>query len=264
MRTSAVALCRRVNHYIEASVDPVTISNGEITWNILINNFGYSAQPDGTCIVTDYLGSGMEFISAEKYDRDGELEILEVTPQDNGQTKVVFKITGLKHDEVSKENRLNQNYTYDFNIRLKAKITNEDYLYGANSQYYNFGNKATYIDRFGNKNAPGTAKLWRSSIKKTMVYDESTAPYAKSSITSNKDHFDLNPEGDMVDIIDISNENLAIDPESITVEDLDTGEPCAFKIDTSQISENKVTIKVPDQKYVKSYIKHAYWAKRTR
>lgn len=154
MRTSAVALCRRVNHYIEASVDPVTISNGEITWNILINNFGYSAQPDGTCIVTDYLGSGMEFISAEKYDRDGELEILEVTPQDNGQTKVVFKITGLKHDEVSKENRLNQNYTYDFNIRLKAKITNEDYLYGANSQYYNFGNKATYIDRFGNKMLP--------------------------------------------------------------------------------------------------------------
>ena len=55
----------------------------------------------------------------------------------------------------------------------------------------------------------------------------------------------------MVNVVDVSSDSLAVDPNSFEVINATTGDPIPFEIDASQMSENKITIKVPDETYAK-------------
>ena len=72
-----------------------------------------------------------------------------------------------------------------------------------------------------------------------MTYNETTAPYAQFSIEVNKDKVDLAPDSDMVNVVDVSSDSLAVDPNSFEVINATTGDPIPFEIDASQMSENK-------------------------
>ena len=84
-----------------------------------------------------------------------------------------------------------------------------------------------------------------------MAYNESTAPYARFAVEVNQEKVDLNPDGDTVGIVDVSSDSLELDPNSINVLNATTGDPVPFEVDASSMAENRVTIKVPDEMYVK-------------
>lgn len=229
-----------------------TSSNGIITWFVQANYYGYSGQPDGTCIVTDTLPAGTEFISASKYNGSGSLEVQSATKNDDGTTTLKLKLSGLLHDEVSKTHPSDNNSGYEFRFLIKTKITDEDYLFGTESKDFYFTNNISLYDRYGNfKQASASANIYHSAMKKTMTYNETTAPYAKFSIELNKDKVDLDPDSNMVSVVDVSSDSLAVDPKSIEVVNANTGDELPFEIDASKMFENKLTVKVPDETYVK-------------
>ncbi len=243
--------CRRANKK-ELNKSVRSSSNGIITWFIQANYWGYSAQPDGTCIVTDTLPAGTEFISAVKINGKGDLEVQSITKNEDGTTTLILKLSNLGHDEVDKTHPSDSNGSYEFHFLVKTKITDEDYLYGTESKEFPFTNTVTLTDRYGNeKSASAQTNIHHAAMQKNMTYNETTAPYAQFSIELNKDKVDLAPDSDMVNVVDVSSDSLAVDPNSFEVINATTGDPIPFEIDASQMSENKITIKVPDDTYAK-------------
>ena len=243
--------CRR-NNTTEVVKQVESSSKGYISWRVRANYYGYTGQPDGTCIVTDTLPAGTEFVSAWRVQGSGSLQVTGTVRNPDGTTTVTIRLSSLAHYEVSKSNTYDGNSNIEFHFIVKARITDEDYLYGSESRDFSFTNHVSLNDRYGHaKEASSTATIHHSAIKKTMTYNESTAPYAQFAVEVNQEKVDLNPDGDMVAIVDESSESLALDPTSISVINATTGDPVDFEIDASGMAENRVTIKVPDEMYVK-------------
>lgn len=243
--------CRRANSR-ELSKSVRTSSNGTITWLVKANYWGYSAQPDNTCIVTDTLPAGTDFVSAVQISGRGSLEVQDVTKNDDGTTTLTLKLSDLGHDEVSKNHPTDNNGSYEFHFLVKTKITDEDYLYGTESKDFNFTNTISLTDRYGNDiSETATATVHHTALQKNMTYNETTAPYAQFSIALNKEKVDLAPESDTVNIVDVSSDTLAVDPKSFEVINATTGDPIPFEIDASKMADNIITVKVPDETYVK-------------
>ena len=243
--------CRRANR-VELRKSVKSSSNGYISWLVQANYYGYSGQPDGTCAVTDVLPAGVEFVSATKVSGSGSLETQNVTENEDGTTTIALKLSGLKHDEVSKNHPSDGNGGYEFHFIVKARITDEDYLYGTESRDFSFTNTVSLVDRYGiPKSASASTNIHHTAIKKTMAYNETTAPYARFSVELNREKIDLNPDGDTVSVVDVSTDSLAVDPESFEVVNATTGDPVPFEIDASRMDENRVTVAVPDGMFVK-------------
>ena len=245
---------RRVNNEIAKSV--IRNSRGTIVWEITANSYGYSGQPDGTCVITDTLPAGVSYVNAyvssPTYSRNGNIDSVDSTVNEDGTTTLTIKLSGLKHDEVCKAHPSDNNYYYQFRFRIETKVTDPEYLYGGTSKDFTYENTASLTDRYGNKKtASRTAEMQHIAMKKTMEYNEVTAPYAQFSILANQEKLDLNPDGDTVGIVDVSSKTLSIDTKSIAVVDMATGLSVPFTVDTSKMAENKLTISVPDNKYVK-------------
>ena len=243
--------CRR-NNAKELAKEVYSSSKGIVSWKVRVNYLGYSAKPDGTCIVTDTLPAGTEFVSAYKDRGQGSMEVLGTERNEDGTTTLKVKITGMSHYEVSKEHTTDNNGNVEFHFIVKTRVTDEDYLYGSESHDFSFTNKVSLYDRYGHyKDSTATATVHHSAIKKTMTYNETTAPYAQFAIEVNKEKVDLNPSGDTVAIVDESSDTLELDPNSFSVVNAATGDPVPFEIDASGMAENRVTVKVPDETYVK-------------
>ena len=245
--------CRRNNsREILKTVD--SSGNGEITWYLRTNYLGYSGQPDGTCTVTDVLPAGLTYKeckvkTAAKY---GQIDSVTPVVNEDGTTTLTIKISGLLHDEVCKAHTRDNNNNVEFQFYITTKITDSEYLYGSTSKNFSYTNTASLNDRYGNlKTSNASANIEHVAMKKTMVYNQSTAPYAQFSIEANADKADLNPDGDKVRIVDESSKSLSIDLKSISVVDGKTGDPLDFAVDASQMANNIFVVEVPDNTYVK-------------
>ena len=245
--------CKRSN---QTEIDKSLFSsgNGKMTWYFKTNYWGYSGQPDGTCVVTDTLPAGLayesyEVVKAEKY---GKVDSVTPVANEDGTTTLTIKISGLQHDEVCKAHPTDGNGGYEFHFKINTKVTDPEYLYGATSQTFEYINTASLNDRYGNlKTDSATASIKHTAMKKTMVYSQATAPYAQFTIEANADRADLNPDGDTVRIVDESSKSLSIDTKSILVVDAKTGDPVDFKVDASQMANNIFVVEVPDETNVK-------------
>ena len=245
--------CRRANNdELHKSVE--SSSNGRITWLVRANYGGYSSQPDGTCVITDTLPKGVTFESLEKQRGVGEVESVTPTVNDDGTTTLTIKTKGLYHDEVCKDHPRDYNgsSSNELYLLVKTKVIDPDFLYGNESKTFDFTNNVSLSDRYGNlKKASATANIEHIAMKKTMVYDEATAPKAQFTIEANADRVDLNPDGDTVGIVDESSKTLAVDTNSIRVVDARSGDPVAFTVDASKMANNQFTVYVPDNTHVK-------------
>ena len=242
--------CRR-NKADEVRKTAKSSANGYVTWEITANYWGYSGQPDGTCVVTDTLPAGLTFESAAPLRGPGQIDSVTTTPNEDGTTTVAINLSGLKHDEVCKDQK-DSNGSYEFHFTLKTKITDPEFLYGSESKTFNYRNDVSLTDRYGNlKTDYATTNVKHVAMKKTMVYDQATAPYAEFSIEANKDKLDLNPDGDTLGIVDESSKTLAVDLKSIEVVNALTGDPVDFTVDASKMANNQFTVNVPDNTYVK-------------
>ena len=245
--------CKRSN---QTEIDKSLFSsgNGKMTWYFKTNYWGYSGQPDGTCVVTDTLPAGLayesyEVVKAEKY---GKVDSITPVANEDGTTTLTIKISGLQHDEVCKAHPTDGNGGYEFHFKINTKVTDPEYLYGVTSQTFMYTNTASLNDRYGNlKTGSATASIKHTAMKKTMVYSQATAPYAQFTIEANADKADLNPDGDTVRIVDESSKSLSIDTKSILVVDAKTGDPVDFKVDASQMANNIFVVEVPDEANVK-------------
>ncbi len=243
--------CRRANRQ-ELSKSVFASSKGVISWKVRANYYGYSGQPDGTCIVTDTLPAGTEFVSAYKDSGYGSVQVIGTQRNEDGTTTLTIKLSGLSHFEVSKDSTYDGNGSVELHFIVKTRVTDEDYLYGSETKDFTFMNKVSLNDRYGHyKESTATATIHHSAIRKTMAYNESTAPYARFAVEVNQEKVDLNPDGDTVGIVDVSSDSLELDPNSINVLNATTGDPVPFEVDASSMAENRVTIKVPDEMYVK-------------
>lgn len=242
--------CRRKkDNEVRKKVD--TSANGYITWEITANYWGYSGQPDGTCVVTDVLPAGLTFESVAAKRGPGQIDSVTTAPNEGGTTTVTINLSGLKHDEVCKD-QTDNNGSYEFHFTVKTKVTDPEFLYGSESKDFRFTNNVSLNDRYGNpKKASATATIKHVAMKKGMVYDEATAPYAEFSIEANNDRLDLNPDGDTVGIVDESSKSLSVDLKSIEVVNAKTGDPVDFTVDASKMANNQFTVHVPDNTYVK-------------
>ena len=245
--------CRRANN-TELYKSVESSSNGNITWLVRANAAGYASQPDGMCIITDTLPKGVTFESLEKQKGVGEVESVTPVVNDDGTTTLTIKARDLYHDEVCKDhprdsNGSSANALY---LLIKTKVTDPEFLYGSESKDFRFTNSVSLNDRYGNpKKASATTTIKHVAMKKGMVYDEATAPYAEFSIEANNDKLDLNPDGDTVGIVDESSKSLAVDLKSIEVVNAKTGDPVDFTVDASKMANNQFTVNVPDNTYVK-------------
>ena len=245
--------CRRANN-TELYKSVESSSNGYITWLVRANAVGYASQPDGTCVITDTLPKGVTFESLEKQKGVGEVESVTPVVNDDGTTTLTIKARDLYHDEVCKDhprdsNGSSANALY---LLIKTKVTDPEFLYGSESKDFRFTNSVSLNDRYGNpKKASATTTIKHIAMKKGMVYDEATAPYAEFSIEANNDKLDLNPDGDTVGIVDESSKSLAVDLKSIEVVNAKTGDPVDFTVDASKMANNQFTVNVPDNTYVK-------------
>ena len=245
--------CRREN-VTELRKEVTSSSGGYVTWLVKTNYGGYSGQPDGTCVVTDTLPRGLTYESIQKVQGPGEIDSVTPVVNADGTTTLTIKLSGLSHDEYCKGMTSDRNgsLAYELHFSLKTKITDPDFLYGADSKTFRFTNNVSLSDRYGHpKKASATASVEHVAMRKTMVYDDATAPYAEFSIEANKDKVDLNPNGDTVAIVDESSKSLAVDLKSISVVDARTGDPVRFTVDASKMADNQFTVRVPDNTYVK-------------
>lgn len=243
--------CRR-NNSTELVKSVQSSSSGYVTWKVVANYWGYSGQPDGTCTITDTLPKGLAYESAAKLQGAGEIESVTPVANDDGTTTLTIQLSGLGHDEVSKNSPNDSNGSKEFHFSIKTKIVDPEYLYGTVSKTFSYTNKVSELDRYGNlESASATTNIQHVATKKTMDYDDSTAPYAHFTIETNKDKVDLNPDGDTIGIVDVSSKTLSVDIKSIAVVNADTGDAVDFTVDASQMDENRVTVYVPDGMHVK-------------
>ena len=245
--------CRR-NKSTEITKAVDKSSSGSITWYVRSNYYGYSGQPDGTCTITDTIPAGLTYegITVKSSVNYGKLESATPVVNEDGTTTLTIKVSGLKHDEVCKAHPNDHNGSYEFQFYINTKISDPEYLYGSTSKTFSYVNQISLNDRYGNlKTATATANIKHAAINKTMEYNESIAPYAQFSILANKDKVDLNANGDTVGIVDVTSKTLSVDTKSISVVDATTGDTVDFTVDTSKMSENQLTIHVPDATYVK-------------
>ena len=246
--------CRRANRY-EVRKSVQSSSNGTVSWFVKANYYGYSAQPDGTCTITDTLPAGLQYVSAHVVDRTDRGQIDSITPvaNDDGTTTLTIKASGLQHDEVSKNHPSDNNNDKEFHFVITTKITDPDYLYGTTAKQFDFTNTVSLNDRYGNpKSSTATAQVQHVGMQKDMVYTTATAPYANFSIVGNQDGADLNPDGDTVDVVDRLSASLALDVKSFSVVNAVTGTSLPFTLDTSKFaSDHEVTVSVPDGTPVK-------------
>lgn len=244
--------CRR-NNTTELVKSVQSSSNGYITWYVRANYYGYSGQPDGTCTVTDTLPAGTEYVSTAKASGAGQIESAAASPNEDGTTTLTVELSGLGHDEVSKNRPSDNNGSKEFHFTVKTRITDPGYLYGKESKTFRFTNNVSLEDRYGNpKKASATASVQHVGMSKTMTYTAATAPYANFEIRANADGADLNPDGDTVGIVDKMSPSLSIDTASFSVVGAADGREVPFSLDTSKIaSDNQVTVNVPDATPVK-------------
>ena len=245
--------CIRANSS-ELDKSVTSSSNGFITWKLQVNRYGYAAQPDGTCVVTDTLPAGLSYESIAKLDGVGDVDYVDAVSNSDGTTTLSIHLSGLYHDEVCKTHTTDHNSwtSTTLGLSLKTRITDEDYLYGSTSKSFDFTNTLSLSDRYGNsKTASATTNIDHVAMKKTMTYSDATAPYAQFSIDVNADKVDLNPDGDTVRIVDESSKSLSIDLKSISVVDASTGDPVDFAVDASQMASNTFVVEVPDNTHVK-------------
>lgn len=243
--------CRRANRS-EVVKRVESSGNGYITWRVQANYYGYSGQPDGTCVVTDTLPAGLTYVDSVKLQGQGQIDSVTPVVNDDGTTTLTIHLSGLEHDEVCKAHPEDNNGSKEFHFTIKTKITDPEYLYGSESRDFTYTNSVSLNDRYGNlKQASATATIKHVAMSKTMVYSEVTAPYAQFSIEANQDRLDLNPDGDTVGITDVSSKTLSIDLNSINVVDARTGLPVSFTVDASQMGNNEFTVRVPDNTHVK-------------
>lgn len=245
--------CMRAND-VELNKSVESSSNGNITWLVRANAAGYASQPDGTCVITDTLPKGVTFESLEKQKGVGEVESVTPVVNDDGTTTLTIKTRDLYHDEVCKDHPRNNNGSpaNALYLLIKTKVTDSEFLYGSESKDFRFTNNVSLNDRYGNpKMASATTTIKHVAMRKGMVYNEATAPYAEFSIEANNDKLDLNPDGDTVGIVDESSKNLAVDLTSIEVVNAKTGDPVVFTVDASKMADNQFTVTVPDKTHVK-------------
>lgn len=245
--------CMRAND-VELNKSVESSSNGYVTWLVRANAGGYASQPDGTCVITDTLPKGVTFESLEKQKGVGEVESVTPVVNDDGTTTLTIKTKGLYHDEVCKDHPRNNNGSpaNALYLLIKTKVTDSGFLYGSESKDFSFTNNVSLNDRYGNpKKASATTTIKHVAMRKGMVYDEATAPYAEFSIEANNDKLDLNPDGDTVGIVDESSKSLAVDLTSIEVVNAKTGDPVDFTVDASKMANNQFTVNVPDKTHVK-------------
>lgn len=245
--------CMRAND-VELNKSVESSSNGNITWLVRANAAGYASQPDGTCVITDTLPKGVTFESLEKQKGVGEVESVTPVVNDDGTTTLTIKTRDLYHDEVCKDHPRNNNGSpaNALYLLIKTKVTDSEFLYGSKSKDFSFTNNVSLNDRYGNpKKASATTTIKHVAMRKGMVYDEATAPYAEFSIEANNDKLDLNPDGDTVGIVDESSKSLAVDLTSIEVVNAKTGDPVVFTVDASKMADNQFTVTVPDKTHVK-------------
>ena len=243
--------CKRANRE-EVRKRVESSANGYITWYVRANYYGYSGQPDGTCVVTDTLPAGLTYVDVAKVQGQGQIDSVTPVVNDDGTTTLTICLSGLGHDEVCKAHPNDNNGGKEFHFTIKTKVTDPEFLYGSESRDFTYINNVSLNDRYGNpKQASATAAIKHVAMSKTMVYNEVTAPNAQFSIEANQDRLDLNPDGDTVGITDVSSKTLSIDLNSINVVDARTGLPVNFTVDASQMGNNEFTVHVPDNTHVK-------------
>ncbi|WP_066923173.1 Cna B-type domain-containing protein [Murdochiella massiliensis] len=225
-------------------------NKARLIWTIRVNKEHRDCHRDGTVIIKETLPKGTEFVSAWS-DRWRWYRCQSSQPVKNsdGTTTVTIKVYGLTF--VDENHGFNSN-DYSATIFVEAKATDDAFLCDASSTDFTYVNKVTTINRFGMEDSTqAEAIVKNSALKKQMDYDEATAPYARFTVEVNKNALDVNSAGDTLDIVDVGNENLTVNTESIQVLDGRTNQPVQFSVDATLEEKNQYTITVPDKKFVK-------------
>lgn len=224
---------------------------GIITWSLTVNEGGYSAQPDGTCLVTEVLPAGTEFVNVKKADGRGYVEVLDKAKNEDGTTSVTLKLSGLPVEELCKAHPSRKVTKTGLRMEVSARITDEGYLFGTEPQYFTFTNRAYLTDRFGvQKEGSSDANLRYTAVQKKMVYNEETAPNAEFTLIVNPGNADLSSSGGTVTLVDVSSDNLLVDPDSFEAEGI-TGLTLPLDVDVSELAQHKIRLTVQDGLYTK-------------
>ena len=136
-------------------------------------------------------------------------------------------------------------------MEVSARITDEEYLFGTEPQYFTFTNRAYLTDRFGvQKEGSSDADLRYTAVRKKMVYNEETAPNAEFTLIVNPANADLSSSGRTVTLVDVSSDNLLVDPDSFEAEGI-TGLTLPLDVDLSELAQHKIRLTVQDGLYTK-------------
>ena len=225
--------------------------SGIITWHLMVNEGGYAAQPDGTCLVTEVLPAGTEFVNVKKADGRGYVEVLDKVKNEDGTTSVTLKLSVLPVEELCKAHPSRKVTKTGLRMEVSARITDEEYLFGTEPQYFTFTNRAYLTDRFGvQKEGSSDADLRYTAVQKKMVYNEETAPNAEFTLIVNPANADLSSSGRTVTLVDVSSDNLLVDPDSFEAEGI-TGLTLPLDVDLSELAQHKIRLTVQDGLYTK-------------
>lgn len=225
--------------------------SGIITWHLMVNEGGYAAQPDGTCLVTEVLPAGTEFVNVKKADGRGYVEVLDKAKNEDGTTSVTLKLSGLPVEELCKAHPSRKVTKTGLRMEVSARITDEEYLFGTEPHYFTFTNRAYLTDRFGvQKEGSSDADLRYTAVQKKMVYNEETAPNAEFTLIVNPANADLSSSGRTVTLVDVSSDNLLVDPDSFEAKGI-TGLTLPLDVDLSELAQHKIRLTVQDGLYTK-------------
>ena len=225
-----------------------TITGNIIDWTIVVNNTYehlWANLPKSAGTIVDTLPAGMEYV--------GDSVQCTIIPQ--------YRYDLISHPQVKVTyDSAKRTLTFavdEINGKIQAIIKYKTKLNGTLPSESDPGveisdNKISYTNRVkvGDNEATKTIEITQKELTKTGKQSEKSKNVVEYTLGVNYMGDDLAEGSDTVQLEDVLDQDLIIDPGTLSVKDMNTGEDVSYQVsyNTTGVGRTKVTLTLPDQR----------------